>query len=575
MPGFNLSIGNFRFPSKKPRHNLDLEAIVAEDYVVNKFTLKKFENDKLFVDRQTYLLILEGTILNKKDLIQDSENWEETVINMYRQIGDTFFNQFRGSFSGCLYDKIEEKWIVFTDQLGTKPLFYSFLDGQLLLSSEIADLYLLYGAYNRDLDFDVQAGYMLLSYGYMLDGHTLSSRIKKLEAGKYIILGRDIDFSVNTYYKLPKSFISDNYDEVDIIKELDQRFRNAIELQFEKDKEYGYKHLVGLSGGLDSRMTSWVAHEMGYIDQVNFTFSQTNYLDETIAKEIASDLKHEWIFKSLDNGNFLEDIDTISEITGGNVLYYGLAHGNSLYKLLNFDNFGIIHSGQLGDVIIGSFIKDFSASNLESLGGANSRTLKSKVQSSPGGFENFAELESAMIYQRGINGANSGLLAAQYYSESLSPFYNIDFFEFCLSIPINVRSNHNLYKQWILKKYPAAAQYIWEATNQKIDQKPFSIPYKGKSIPVSQIASILLKKIKKNIPAIQTKHHMNPLDFWYNNNTRLKGFQDSYYKDNIELLAGFKDLQKDCKTLYDTGSAIEKNQVLSLLSTMNLFFREH
>lgn len=573
MPGFNLSIGGAQFRSKEITKNRDFDAIIAEGYTINKFTLKKFEEDKLFVNRDAYVLVIEGVILNKVQLTQGQLSWEETVISLYRQYGDTFFDQFRGSFSGCLFDKKENKWLIFTDQLGTKPLFYSFSEGQLLLSSEIADLYSIYKASNHNLDFDVQAAYMLLSYGYMLDDHTLSSKVKKLEAGKFIVLKKDNDFTLNNYFKLGKSFVSENFDETEIIEELDEKFRMATALQFEKDKEYGYRHFVALSGGLDSRMTCWVAHEMGYTDQVNFTFSQTNYLDETIAKEIASDLKHDWLFKSLDNGNFLEEIDAINKITGGNALYYGLAHANSFYKFLNFDNLGMVHTGQLGDVVIGSFIKDFSPSLLKNLGGAYSKKFQSKVASSVGGFVDFAALESAMIYQRGINGANTGLLAAQDHTETFSPFYNIDFFDFCLSIPINARSKHKLYKQWILKKYPAAAHYIWETTKSRIDQKALSIPYKGKRLPIAHIPSLLLKKFRKNIPAIQTRHHMNPLDFWYNTNTELRSFQDGYYSDNIELLADYKDLQKDCKALYVTGSATEKNQVLSLLSAVNLHFR--
>ncbi len=60
-------------------------------------------------------------------------------------------------------------------------------------------------------------------------------------------------------------------------------------MEFDKDIEYGYKHLVSLSGGLDSRMTTYVANDLGYGDSiVNLTFSKTNYVDEQTAKDIAN-----------------------------------------------------------------------------------------------------------------------------------------------------------------------------------------------------------------------------------------------------------------------------------------------
>jgi asparagine synthase (glutamine-hydrolysing) len=65
---------------------------------------------------------------------------------------------------------------------------------------------------------------------------------------------------------------------------------------------------------------------------LGITFSQSGYLDETIPKKISSDLKHDLIFKSYDNGSFLEYLEEITQITGGNVIYYSIAHGNSMLK---------------------------------------------------------------------------------------------------------------------------------------------------------------------------------------------------------------------------------------------------
>src|SRR5690606_29883838 len=264
--------------------------------------------------------------------------------------------ELRGSFSGLVVDKKNNECIVFTDHLGTKPLYYFADDQSVFVSSEISDLYAYFKSQNINYQLDVNAAYNLLSYGYMLNDDTLCEKIKKISPGKYIYIRNGKTENVE-YYKLPLAAKKIALNEDEIISKIDEKFRKAIQKQFDKDIEYNYQHVVALSGGLDSRMTSWVAHEMGYVNQINFTFSQSDYLDETIPKKIASDLKHEWIFKALDNGTFLKDIDAINMMSGGNVLYYGLAHGNSMLKLINFDNLGILHSGQLGDIVIGSFVK--------------------------------------------------------------------------------------------------------------------------------------------------------------------------------------------------------------------------
>ena len=562
MPGFNIALGKHNFPIiYLDDYRLSCDSIVSEKYDVRKFTLKKFENDNLFVDIDEYLLVLEGVILNKKDFLRSERSWEETVISLYKQKGDNFFGEFRGSFSGALFDKTQNKWIIFTDHIGSKQLYYSKRGEELYLTSEITDLYALFKEHGLNYSLDEQGAYMLLSYGYMLNNYTLCNEIKKLKPGCYIKYENN-NFSTHQYYTLPDKY-DESIDEVEAIEQIDELFRNAIKLQFDKDKEYGHKHLVALSGGLDSRMTSWVAHEMGYKDQLNFTFSQGGYLDETIAKEIASDLKHEWIFKALDNGNFLTDIDEINKLSGGNTLFYGLAHGNSALKYINFNELGILHSGQLGDIIISSF--EMSKSTTPK---PNSYKYIYKIETNND--LNKLSCELTNITERGFNSINLGLLPAQKYTETHSPFYDVDFIDYCFKIPLNHRINHNLYKKWVLKKYPGAADYIWESTKSKITDKYLGVF--GKEIPIKQLPNKILRKLgfKKN--PTDTAFHMNPLGYWYKTNPDLKEFQDNYFNENIERLDEYKEIKKDCIELYQTGNGSEKNQVLTLLSALKLFF---
>lgn len=563
MPGFNISIGKLKFTNQYVDScNLVCDSITNNRFSIQKFTLRKFENDKIFVDQPQYTLVLEGVILNKQSLIRPGLSWQESVIILYREIGDSFFSEFRGSFSGALYDKKTDKWIIFTDHIGSKHVYYTRIGEEIYLSSEIVDLYELFKRSNIDYSLDHQGAYMLLSYGYMLEDFTLCSQIKKLKAGSFIKIDQG-GFSICEYYRLPEIH-DENVLEEDAVEQIDQLFRKAIALQFEKDKEYGYKHFVALSGGLDSRMTSLVAHDLGYIEQLNFTFSQSGYLDETIAKKIASDLKHEWIFKALDNGLFLKDIDSIALISGGNALYYGLAHGNSALKFINFNTLGVLHSGQLGDVIIGSY----GQGDPNDRSKPYSKVLISKVNVLIPEFYKTLELKN--IYQRGFNGINTGLLPAQKYTETLSPFYDVDLMDYCLKLPIDLRVNHGVYKKWVLNKYPQAANYIWETTNDKLTATVFSI--RGKEFTFKKLQKTIFYKLGLSKSATETPFHMNPLGYWYKTNLELKKFQDTYFEENIEGLNDYPLVLKDCKKLYSNGSAMEKNQVLTLLSAMKLFF---
>lgn len=172
------------------------------------------------------------------------------------------------------------------------------------------------------------------------------------------------------------------------------------------------------------------------------------------------------VFKPLDNGLWLYNVDDITKLTGGNVLYYGLSHSYNLYKDINFNNFGIIHSGQLGDVILGSKYNDESKKLKYEIGtGAYSKRFIDRIKDLR--LDDYPNQEIAWFALRGFSGTNNGLMCEYSFSETLSPFMDLDFINICFSIPNSMRIEHNLYKKWILKKYPAAANYPWETIKAK------------------------------------------------------------------------------------------------------------
>jgi asparagine synthase (glutamine-hydrolysing) len=518
---------------------------------------------------------LDGVITNSKELLDNESNkeWKDCILELYSKNPRTFFKQLRGSFGGLIHNKNEDQWLIFNDHIGTKPLYFSHINAGIFISSEMTDQYHYLNSRNIEYHLNESAAYMLLSYGFMLDDVTLCSKVKKLLPGHFIEI-KNGSISIEQYYTLPKTSMEGELQgktESEYIEILDNTFRKAVSRQFEKDREYGYKHLVALSGGLDSRMTCWVADDLGYKDQLNITFSQSDYFDETIPKKIATDLTHEWLFKALDNGIFLKDIDEVTNITGGNLLYSGSAHANDMLKYINYDSLGLLHSGQLGDVIIGSYILDVNQNldNVQPAGSYSKKYLNNISYTS----KLYTNQELFLMYQRGINGANNGLVITNQYAETMSPFYDIDFMEFCFLLPLKLRIDHNIYKKWIEKKYPKAGEYIWEKTRRPVLFKSvYEIKYKGKTRPIENILSIIKNKLWKPEFGVDTKKHMNPFDYWYANNSDLREFQNNYFNENIEKVRSISErLYSDLFELYK-GTALEKTQALSLVSAIKLFY---
>src|SRR5262249_43832445 len=131
------------------------------------------------------------------------------------------------------------------------------------------------------------------------------------------------------------------------------RFRIAIDAEYKKDEEYQYRHVATLSGGLDSRMTVMSAVLRGYKELHTITMSQRDYLDECIAKQIATKCGVHALFYALNGGEYLRDVLGPVAANDGLVLYSGAAHLYRLLSLLNWSQFGLLHTGMLGDVVLG------------------------------------------------------------------------------------------------------------------------------------------------------------------------------------------------------------------------------
>ena len=181
----------------------------------------------------------------------------------------------------------------------------------------------------------------------------------------------------------------ENKSEAEIIEILDELFIRAVKQEYEKDLEYGYSHLVELSGGLDSRMNYWIAHELGYGDSLAVTFCQSNYVDELVAKQIAAYWKEEILVWPMDSAKHLYDVDKCTRLNFGVSLYSGAGSELHIFDSLDMQKYGILHTGQLGGAILGTYIKDEKeVYSLETAGNYSGKLLESYSDNSYSKYEN-------------------------------------------------------------------------------------------------------------------------------------------------------------------------------------------
>lgn len=540
---------------------------LPEDVISEKFGdsweivdngLHKFSGDMVVENTSEGLYWLDGYIFNKEELIEKNHVnvWSEAFIK--EASSEDFLKDFRGGF--CGFTDIKGEISVYSDHVGNRSIYYYCENGMIVISSRFNYIVELLKYNGIKLTLNIQAVNYMMSQGYMMDSDTFASEIDRVLPGEIIRIDKENHITKKQYYLLNNTKINKSMTEDEAIELIDHYFRQAVKRNFNKDIEYGYRHLTELSGGLDSRMTSWVAHEMGYTAQTNITYSRRDYLDFQIAQDIAIYLKHKLHFMPLDDFAWYMDIDEILDKNNGAALYVGPTGGPRMISEINCDRFGIMHTGDVGDAIVGTFFQDESYSYSRPKTSLRAYTDKVKCKLPKEILRKYRNVEQFVFYTRGLLGATSSSMIFQDYIETSSPFLDVDFLNAVFTIPFRMRKEHYIYIKWIEKKYPCATEFGWE--------KWGGIKPKIKNRKMAETYSRCLKeydKMKLKQGKI-SKRGMNPFDYWF--------FDDRYPEYNwaISYFSQYKNaLKSDARLfsqanyLFHEGSAIEKAMVLTAL----------
>lgn len=229
-------------------------------------------------------LIYNGEIYNvdelKKLLDEPLEFKSDTLLllKLLNKYKEKILNKINGIFS-FVYAYDDEVLIV-RDMFGVKPLYYSFIDKDIIVASEIKAI--LEYTDNRVIDDD--GLYELIGMGPShTPGKTIYKGIYELKPGHLIKFNKE-KFEIVEYYKLPVRHHDLSYNAtVRLVKEL---LDDAIVSQMVSD--------VGLasflSGGLDSSIVSTVlANNKDCLDTYSINYLNSNFKENEFEKSLDSD----------------------------------------------------------------------------------------------------------------------------------------------------------------------------------------------------------------------------------------------------------------------------------------------
>ncbi len=526
--------------------------------------LNKFPKDQVFLEEETQITFLDGYVHNKNAVMtENGKDWQQSFAHAMRTDAGRCLQILRGGFCGYTFDKQTAGLTVYTDQVSVKAVYYYVNGNQWMVSNHIPYMTAVLKANRIAYHFNETAAKYMLSYGYMLDDSTFVKEIHRLLPGELARIG-DGQIKIENYYRI--SDREEQMSEEEAVEKIDRAFREAVRREFEKDREYGYRHLVDLSGGLDSRMVSWVAHDMGYTDQLNVTYCRSGYLDEKISKDIAIYLGHEYLFKFLDDISWLYDIDETVSKCNGATFYTAITGGRRLLATLNMEQFGIEHTGMIGDAILSSFYRDKKINYGSPRLGYHKYSERLSYEFPDGITDSYACQEMFAVYTRGILGAQSSYMIRQHYVETASPFMDVDFLNTAFSIPFAYRKDHHIYLKWMEQKYPRVTSFGWEKWGGVKPRENYIFFRKVKT------TQRLLWRATCKTLKLQNRDNMNPLDYWYWKSPMIQEYYRCYYLQNENRSEISGELKKDISLMFEEGNVIEKSMALTILSLVNLYF---
>lgn len=563
MPGFivsNIYSDNFELMGL----NVDESKLFAETLINNEFTIMRtsldsFQDDKIMIENDEKIIITEGVICNTSDLFNkyDVDNLFDLIIVLSEKRED-FFTEFRGSFSGGVFDKEKKEWTFFTDHLGSHSIYYYKRKNIFIVASQLNYITEFMKLNDISVEEDLHGLHCVLDWGYLIDTATAIKGIKRLYPGEYIIINEK-EIRNETYYIANYPLITLPIEKH--IERIDNAFSNAIYRIINKCVENGYKTVIDISGGLDSRLIAFRAVELFEKENITaFHFSQYDSIEQKIAFKVIQELGLEAFYYPMDTSDFLKSFKEIMTLNNGSSYYLGLQAGLSFGKFVDSREYGIEITGLLGDVRDSAMLLQ-DGDIKPSLEG---RYYKSNSLNELNGYSNYSTViekfetnDVFWTYLRGISAGMNTTLAKQTFIESMTPYGDIEFLETYLSIPWKYRIENKVLLEWMKKKFPEAAEIKYSQTNL-----PAKDTWTWKHINYN--------RIRRRLKFLLPKKNMLDLEHWMNSK-EVKNLTAQYYCDIIKKIHN-DTIKKKVENLYNNGNALEKSIALSVLAIYDVYF---
>lgn len=208
----------------------------------------------IFDESGRFGIVFNGEIYNYRELRKELQSRghhlktcsdTETIVHLYEEQQECCLEHLRGMFAFAVWDRQQGELFLARDRMGIKPLYYTWVAGELIFASEIKAI-LQHPAVVREVDEMAMSQY--LSLKYVPAPRTLFKGIFALPPGYWMKADVHGRWTIERYWDLRFVKTAPAVDEREYTDRLLTMLRESVGLHLRSDVPFG----AFLSGGLDS-----------------------------------------------------------------------------------------------------------------------------------------------------------------------------------------------------------------------------------------------------------------------------------------------------------------------------------
>jgi asparagine synthase (glutamine-hydrolysing) len=244
----------------------------------------------------------------------------ELLLHAYETGGFRFVSELHGSFAAAIWDSRNRRLTLFTDRLGSRPLYYVNRPDCVLFSSSIKSLL---SDHNVSRGPDWQGIAQFFTFGHYLGSNTSLEAVRVLPPASSLTYDLDErEVTCQSYWCLQKAAAESADANSHWLDVFDEKFQSAVSRCVQGDASLG----LALSGGLDARTI------LALIDSRQFPIQtlclgMPGSLDHRSAQQLA-DLAgcthHNHVLDDTFLDSFDKHLQHLVELTDGQYLSQGI-----------------------------------------------------------------------------------------------------------------------------------------------------------------------------------------------------------------------------------------------------------